>query len=394
MLAQSTEPATKNASTSLLRPYMPELDSLRGIAVLGVVLYHAFAWRYAPAGFGAWAKVLILASAPGWVGVNLFFVLSGFLITGILLNSKHKPNYYRRFYTRRALRILPAYYSLLIMLLLLRTSSYSFVGLSFIYLSNVTDLLGVPCAYGPLWSLAVEEHFYILWPAVVRRFSTRHIAWILVGIILLTPILRGASFSTGWGSAEIAWYTWFVADGLAAGSLLAISLRALMIRRQAKHLCYWLLASASLAAVIGRPFGILTRERLLGAALQFTVLTIFFAGFLLMFLLLGSSSSKRYVNLAPLRFLGFISNGLYLDHLLAFRVYDRICSSYWPRLIPSDGHFALILLRFGVAGGAAILLAYLSRRFFEEKFLRLKNSWEPKPSVETSETQPALAPVA
>jgi peptidoglycan/LPS O-acetylase OafA/YrhL len=100
------------------------------------------------------------------------------------------------------------------------------------------------------------------------------------------------------------------------------------------------------------------------------------------------------VNLAPLRFLGFISYGLYLDHLLAFRVYDRICSSYWPRLIPSDGHFALILLRFGVAGGAAILLAYLSRRFFEEKFLRLKNSWEPKPSVETSETQPALAPVA
>ena len=109
---------------------MPELDTLRGVAVLGVLLLlllHAFYWRYAGLSFGPWARRFLAATQPGSTGVNLFFVFSGFLIMGILLDSKDKPHFYRRFYTRRALRILPPYYSLLILLLLLRTSSVAFV---------------------------------------------------------------------------------------------------------------------------------------------------------------------------------------------------------------------------------------------------------------------------
>jgi peptidoglycan/LPS O-acetylase OafA/YrhL len=86
---------------------MPELDMLRGIAVLGVVLLHAFYWQYAGLALGPWARRFVSATQPGWMGVNLFFVLSGFLITGILLDSRNKPYFYRRFYTRRALRIGP-----------------------------------------------------------------------------------------------------------------------------------------------------------------------------------------------------------------------------------------------------------------------------------------------
>ncbi len=140
----------------LLRPFMPELDTLRGIAVLGVLLHHGFYWRYGSSSFAPWVRPFMSATRFGWIGVNLFFVLSGFLITGILLDSKDKPHFYRRFYTRRALRILPAYYALLILLLVFRTSSVAFVGLSFFYLANMTEFFGVPCAYGPLWSLAVE----------------------------------------------------------------------------------------------------------------------------------------------------------------------------------------------------------------------------------------------
>jgi len=165
--------STKNSAAlvtqSLIRPVMPELDTIRGIAVLSVFLLHAFSWQYGGLHFGALARKFLVATQPGWVGVNLFFVLSGFLITGILLDSKEKPHFYRSFYTRRALRILPAYYSLLILLLLLHSSSPGFVGLSFVYLANVTDLFGVACGYGPLWSLAVEEHYYIFWPAVMDR---------------------------------------------------------------------------------------------------------------------------------------------------------------------------------------------------------------------------------
>ena len=98
----------------LIRPVMPELDSVRGIAVSGVLLLHAFYWQYSSFHFSGLPRLFLLATQPGGLGVNLFFVLSGFLITGILLDSKEKPRYFRRFYIRRALRILPAYYLLLI----------------------------------------------------------------------------------------------------------------------------------------------------------------------------------------------------------------------------------------------------------------------------------------
>ena len=100
---------------------MPELDTLRGIAVLGVMCLHAFFWQYASYSFGQWGRLILNLTRPGWIGVNLFFVLSGFLITGILLDSRSRPDYYRRFYTRRALRILPAYYLLLLCLLVLKS---------------------------------------------------------------------------------------------------------------------------------------------------------------------------------------------------------------------------------------------------------------------------------
>lgn len=351
---------------------MPELDSVRGIAVTGVLLLHAFYWQYGSAQFSGTARLFLLATRPGSLGVNLFFVLSGFLITGILLESKGKPQYFRRFYTRRALRILPAYYLLLILLAVLHSSSAAFLGLSFVYLANVTGLFGVACGYGPLWSLAVEEHYYIFWPAVTYKLTRRHLAVVSVAICVLIPVLRAVSFRLGY-TAGLDWYTWFVADGLATGSLLAILLRTSASRKMVAVLCGTLLAGGFTLACVGRSFGILTRERLLGAALQETVIDIVFAGFLLLVLLLGTSAHRRYVNNSVLQFLGYISYGLYLIHLLVFRIYDQLCGNFWPSLQPTPGHFGLIVLRFFLAGGVAIGLAYLSRKYFEERFLRLKD---------------------
>jgi len=361
------------AAQTLIRPVMPELDTIRGIAVLGVFLLHGFSWQYGGLRFGTLARIFLTATQPGWIGVNLFFVLSGFLITGILLDSKGRPHFYRRFYTRRALRILPAYYSLLILLLLLRLSSFGFVGLSFVYLANVTNLFGVACGYGPLWSLAVEEHFYIFWPAVVRNLTSARLAAVSIAIVMFVPVLRAVCFYLGLGKDGLAWYTWFVADGLAAGSLLAIVLRTSITREQVTQLCGGLLASGILLGVLGWPLGIATRERLPGAALQHTTINIFFTGVLLLFLLAGSGSRRHYVNNPMLRFFGYISYGLYLDHLLAFRMYDRVCARYWPGLVPSDERFELVLLKFALAGGVAVGVAYLSRKYFEERFLRLKD---------------------
>jgi peptidoglycan/LPS O-acetylase OafA/YrhL len=201
----------------LIRPVMPELDAIRGFAVIAVLLLHAFSWQYAGLHFGGPARAFLIATQAGWTGVNLFFVLSGFLITrflitGILLDSKHRPDFYRRFYTRRALRILPAYYALLILLLLLHSSSLGFVGLSFVYLANVTNLFGIACGYGPLWSLAVEEHYYIFWPAVVRKLTSPQLGAASAAIILLEPMLRAGCFHldgsrTDWRGTPGLWRT-------------------------------------------------------------------------------------------------------------------------------------------------------------------------------------------
>jgi peptidoglycan/LPS O-acetylase OafA/YrhL len=383
----------KSVENRLIRPVMPELDTLRGIACLGVVFLHGFEWRYGTAHFAGPERIFMEATQPGWLGVNLFFVLSGFLITGILLDSKHEPRYYQRFYTRRALRILPACYLLLVLLKILGQASWGFVGLGFFYLANMTSFFGVAMDYGPLWSLAVEEHYYLLWPTVVRRCTTRGVALAAVTLFLAMPLFRGLAFYSG-HPAGIDWYTWFVADGLAAGSLLAVLLRTAITRKQTALLSTTLVGMSVVAAIVGRPFGLLTRQRQLGAAFQYTLIHIFFAGVLLFFLLVGSGARRWWVNNRLLRFFGYISYGLYLFHFLVFRLYDQVCSRYFPQWEAADGHFGLIVLRFVIAVLAATGLTYISRRYYEEFFLRLKKRLAPAhqrtPSVLVEQESPRL----
>ncbi len=91
MISPSGKTAGSGQLGSVIRPFMPELDTLQGIAVLRMLLLHAFYWPYSGLSLGKMARTLVLVTRPGWIGVNLFFVLSGFLITGILLNSKNRP---------------------------------------------------------------------------------------------------------------------------------------------------------------------------------------------------------------------------------------------------------------------------------------------------------------
>jgi len=384
------------APEPLVRRFMPELDVLRGIAVLGVLFFHGFRAEYGGFPFTGARRILLMATQPGALGVNLFFVLSGFLITGILLDSRARPDYYRRFYTRRALRILPAYYSLLILLGVLHQASAAFLGLSFVYLSNVTSLFGVSMDYHPLWSLAVEEHYYIVWPSVVRKLTPRYLGLFSLAICILIPVARAVSFHYGHMLGG-EWYTWFATDGLAAGSLLAIALRSSVSRKQAAVGATLLLMIATILMIAGAPFGMLSRQTMLGASLQLTLVNTFFAGLLLLFLVLGTSSRKGLVNSSILQFFGYISYGLYLVHPMIFRIYDKVTRIFWPWLQPSGGHFGLIVLRFAVVSATAIGLAYLSREYYEEWFLRRKERIAPQPvetPVKVAVTVPSAAAIA
>ena len=352
-------------SISLIRPYMPELDSVRGIAVLMVLFLHGVA----PPIHGnltAGGEFLLSISRHGGTGVNLFFVLSGFLITGILLDSKTRPDYSRSFYARRALRILPALLGTLLLLFVGGLINWRFALVSMLFLANSATLLGVPLQYGPLWSLAVEEHFYMLWPTLVRRFSCRRQLSLLLGIIVASPILRAITFAHLEGTySGRPLYTWFNLDGLAFGAVLAIWLRHPSFRRvRLLRIALPLLVTgvALYFWLIGRPQA--------SAVFMETACAVAFTGFLSCVLLLGTSRWNTLVNRPILKFLGFISYGLYLIHLLAFRLVDTLLSHLFPTLIASGTPTTTMLLRFVSGSSLAILVAFLSRRSLEESFLR------------------------
>lgn len=128
-------------------------------------------------------------------------------------------------------------------------------------------------------------------------------------------------------------------------------------------------------ALLGARYGILTQRRLLGASLLLSVAHLFFLGALGLTLLLGTSGWKGLVNVRVLQFFGEISYGLYLIHWLFFTGYDAVVHKYWPSAHLSGGGMKPLLLRFICAAGLASISAFLSRRYFEVPFLRLKSRW-------------------
>jgi peptidoglycan/LPS O-acetylase OafA/YrhL len=378
----SQKPRLPLFASDLLRSRMPELDTIRGVAILLVLFFHGFGFRYGLEGVSGFPRLFVAATLPGWVGVNLFFVLSGFLITGILLDTLPKANYYRSFYVRRALRILPLYYAVLLLLAVLtrtgwvnRHASWAFLGLSFFYLSNVTGLFGVPMQYGVLWSLAVEEHFYLLWPAAVRSLSRHRVAIVGAIICVLCPSLRAfysiRGYETGTG------YTWLVADGLATGAVLAALARGPWgTRARMRSVTLICFAASMTMFTVGYPFGIFRASRFLGVTLRETALNLFFAGTVALALLAGTSRWKAIVNRPVLQFFGEISYGVYLIHMLVFDLEDYIVGRLFPSLSAVGGHFGLMVLLFSIAAGCTVAIAYLSRWYFEERFLRLKGRFE------------------
>jgi peptidoglycan/LPS O-acetylase OafA/YrhL len=361
----------------LLRPVMPELDTLRGLAILMVILYHGLYWQVDLPRYHGVLRLFLTGMWAGRLGVNLFFVLSGFLITGILIESRDRSDYYRRFYVRRALRILPAYLVILAILAATRYAPISFILLSLVYLSNLTPLFGIPIAYPVLWSLAVEEHFYFLWPTLVRHTRNKSLLISCAAVILATPVFRLLSYfiaaKSGLVSFVINDYTWNSLDGLACGAMLSVVLREYKLKRKTLlKVSLFLLGIAILMVAGGIPLGIMSRQRPFGMALQVVPFHFAFSALLCISLLLGSSAWKAAVTWKSLQILGRISYGLYLVHLLIFDFYTHLIAAFWK-----DGantsHFLPLITRLVVCAAASIGIAYLSREYFEEPFLGLKN---------------------
>ncbi len=339
-----------------LPSYIPELQGLRGLAVLGVLFYHCH-----PRLEGTWVHS---ASLWGWTGVNLFFVLSGFLITSILLEAQGKPRYFRNFYMRRALRIWPVY---VLLLAVCYAQSDWFIGprpweaikaspwLAYIFFVQNLFHLALPPAISPTWSLAIEEQYYFLWAPLVR-FLRRPwmLSAVLTAALVASPLLR----LTYW-----AWitptHTLTHLDGIAWGSLLALGLHTLPLSRRV-----WLWMG--LGAI---PLGLWAAATVAGGtAFLDSALAVAFAGAVLASI--ASTGARNPLSAAlrrgPLPFYGRISYGLYMTHIMVFIYFGWFDLRMDPYGIA--GNLAVVGFRLVATTAVATALWY----GFESQILKLK----------------------
>jgi peptidoglycan/LPS O-acetylase OafA/YrhL len=362
-LAFRPTPSTSASATnsSISRPswlpsYIPELQGLRGLAVLAVVLYHCHP-RFEGTPF-------YRASLWGWTGVNLFFVLSGFLITSILLESRDKPHYFRNFYARRALRIWPVYVLVLVVCYL---NAPWFIGPSIVdairnapwwayilFLQNLFHL-ALPPAIGPTWSLAIEEQYYFLWAPIVRLLVRPwSLALFLVSALIASPLFRMSHFA--WITPT---HTLTHLDGIAMGSLLAIGLHTLLLSRRT-----WL-ALGIAGMLIGFPAAATIAG---GTAFLDSALTAGFGGAVLASI--ASTGARNPLN-AMLRrgflaYFGRISYGMYMTHIMVFIYFgwfDRRMDAHG-----AAGNLAVVAFRLAASTIVATALWY----GFESRILKLK----------------------
>ena len=337
---------------------MPALDGLRGVAVL-LVLAHTFDLISRS---GALDDTL----NAGWIGVQLFFVLSGFLITGILLDQRDSPTYYRTFFTRRMLRIFPLYYMVLIVAFIVipldmdvpaAHGSHQFW--LWTYTNNYAAAFGKEeHAFPHFWSLAVEEQFYLVWPFVVRLAGRRGVtilAPIAIGVAIVCRILARQHYG-----AEAAYmFTPCRMDALAFGALAAAMVRApSTIFDKLPPLGLRLGGGAIVLA--GLALGKLDRT---GAPMQYAGYTIIALGFALA--LVGALAGSRLLTARPLRRVGMYSYGMYVFSVPLHLFIGIPIVGESPSLPIALAYLvAMTAVTFGAAAA--------SYHLFERRFLALK----------------------
>lgn len=357
-------PAAGMSSTHLVG-----IDVLRGAAVLAVVVFHGMAYHAPAIEWGSpIANAIYGLTAWGWLGVNLFFVISGFLITGILDDTLRWQNFYQRFYIRRALRILPAYIAVLLLAWVTGFVTPNYVGICLLFLANMPGLFlrhGY-LFYGPFWSLAVEEQFYLVWPMLYRKLGRRGMLAASLGLLAVCPVLRALAFSHVIHTGDALSKTWMVGDNLAMGAVLAVLLRwpGMTVARFAA--VGWAQLAVGVVGLMCLFYG--GRMRAEGVLRNSAGLSCFLliCGSAVVAMLCWFRERALPVWLRGFVFLGEISYGLYLIHLLLLQIYDR---EFGTGFTHDRG---LLVLRFVVANGLAVVVAVFSRRWFENPILRLK----------------------
>ncbi len=367
---------------SPLTGHIAGLDGVRGLAILLVMASHFLgeATFETPV-----QKFLVRSASYGVVGVDLFFVLSGFLITGLLLDARGTPHYFRNFYARRTLRIFPLYYFALAVLFfvtplflsptpLMEASRehqiWAWTYTTNFYLAHRGTWASV--AYvSHFWSLAIEEQFYLFWPVVVLTFGTTALRRICLGVVAGALALRLTLALLGTSQLSISVLTPCRMDALCIGALLALLVRqpeGLPKLLRSPGRAALLLGALSLGLTL---FRIRTQLAVPVVHQLVMALNALLFGALILLALDGASRVSRVFRTPVLRFLGRYSYGLYVYHVIFhWGLKERHVLRRLDELL--GGHAlamaALVLIGFTLSLGVAIL----SYELLEKRFLELK----------------------
>lgn len=369
----------------------PGLDGLRGIAIIVVMLFHLVFFEPAC----RIDHIFRHAAQYGWMGVDLFFVLSGFLITGILLDAKSSPNYFRNFYARRALRILPLYYAFVICLIFL----YPLAGAHFraqrdVLLQNqawvwthtvnwLVTLTGdftskATLGTGGFWSLSIEEQYYLVWPAVVLLLSEKALLRTCFFLIVTANVARMLMVLLGSSWAAIYTATFAHCDPLALGGALAILAqrpRGLnSLRTRAWAFAAFVIAAFALLDLLITPRIHLKSEFIL--AVQLMLLPLACGSALVLTRTAASGSLIAVVTQSSiLRTFGKYSYSLYLFHGHLVILPDGLGYKIKPEMLLPRFFGSVLpaqLLYLLLAAALCLGLSWVSWNFLENPFLKLK----------------------
>jgi peptidoglycan/LPS O-acetylase OafA/YrhL len=374
--------ASQNDSLDTAISHLPALDGLRGVAILLVLALHFgvaadFALR-APGALTRWIERICYA---GWSGVDLFFVLSGFLITSILLATKEQAGYFRRFYARRALRIFPLYYTALVLAFFVvpgvfrdRASDLVSNGAGtqawfWTYTANIGMVLGTANAalLAHFWTLAIEEQYYVFWPSVVKLTSRRGLIAVSLLLIVGALTLRFYAVSTTLGWPWAYRFTLARVDGFGVGALVALLAsdsrsRDRLLRMAPYGLAATLAALAVMFLLVPRFYPTDSTVVTMGQSL------LAIASGWLIATALRPRGSGWFCSPA-LRWLGKYSYGIYVWHWPLQRLLLILFAARWP---PVQGSFlaGLAFAALGVVGSCG--LGWTSYVVLERRFLLLK----------------------
>jgi peptidoglycan/LPS O-acetylase OafA/YrhL len=316
-------PATATTRNSAIasEKRITELDGLRGLAILMVLIFHYAAYQ-APT--HSVIYYLLIPIGLMWSGVDLFFVLSGFLIGGILIDHKNSKKYFSVFYRRRIHRIFPVYYLMIAAFLagrFLFPTSELFVSAmpAWAYLLFAQNLVGPflmtfgSAWMGVTWSLAIEEQFYLLLPLIVRKLSGRGLLNVVVACIFGAPLLRAVLVLRGWQFEQLHPFFPCRADALGLGVLAAITVRSdaikFWIRRHA------LFGYACWVALLGGMMTLLKfRTWMFNATIGYSIIGVFYFVSTMLVLLAPLPAVRRVLVWRWLRWLGTVSYCVYLIH--------------------------------------------------------------------------------